>query len=110
VLFLDEPTIGLDPTARHSVWDRLRDLRDRSGMTILLTTHDMEEADALCGELAILLQGVVAVSGKPAELKAALGAEATLDDVFAHYSGGTIQQGGRYIDVRQARNTARRLG
>jgi ABC-2 type transport system ATP-binding protein len=110
VLFLDEPTIGLDPTARRSVWDRLLELRDRTGMTILLTTHDMEEADALCGELAILHQGVIAVSGKPSELKAALGAKATLDDVFAHHSGGTIQEGGRYIDVRQARNTARRLG
>ncbi len=110
VLFLDEPTIGLDPTARHSVWDRLLELRDRSGMTILLTTHDMEEADALCGELAILHQGIVAVTGVPAELKAALGAEATLDEVFAQYSGGAIQEGGRYIDVRQARSTARRLG
>jgi len=110
VLFLDEPTIGLDPTARHSVWDRLLELRDRSGMTILLTTHDMEEADALCGELAILHQGIVAVTGAPAALKAALGAQASLDEVFAHYSGGTIQEGGRYIDVRQARNTARRLG
>jgi ABC-2 type transport system ATP-binding protein len=110
VLFLDEPTIGLDPTARHSVWDRLLELRDRSGMTILLTTHDMEEADVLCDELAILHQGVVAVCGKPAELKAALGAEATLDEVFAHYSGGSIQESGRYIDVRQARSTARRLG
>jgi ABC-2 type transport system ATP-binding protein len=110
VLFLDEPTIGLDPTARHSVWDRLLELRDRSGMTILLTTHDMEEADVLCGELAILHQGVVAISGKPSELKAALGARATLDEVFAHYSGGSIQESGRYIDVRQARSTARRLG
>jgi len=110
VLFLDEPTIGLDPTARHSVWDRLIDLRDRFGMTILLTTHDMEEADALCGELAILHKGTVAVIGKPNELKAALGAEATLDTVFAHYSGGTIQEGGRYLDVRQTRATARRLG
>ncbi len=110
VLFLDEPTIGLDPTARHSVWDRLIDLRDRFGVTILLTTHDMEEADALCSELAILHQGKVAVIGTPDELKAALGADATLDTVFAHYSGGTIQEGGRYTDVRQARSTAQRLG
>ncbi len=110
VLFLDEPTIGLDPTARHSVWDRLLELRDRFGMTILLTTHDMEEADALCSELAILHQGVVTVSGEPRALKAALGADATLDTVFAHYSGGSIEDGGRYIDVRQTRNTARRLG
>jgi ABC-2 type transport system ATP-binding protein len=110
ILFLDEPTIGLDPTARHSVWDRLIDLRDRFGMTILLTTHDMDEADALCSELAILHRGQVAVIGKPDELKAALGSNATLDMVFAHFSGGSIEEGGRYTDVRQARSTARRLG
>jgi len=110
ILFLDEPTIGLDPTARHSVWDRLIDLRDRFGMTILLTTHDMDEADELCSELAILHKGKVAVIGEPDELKAALGPDASLDTVFAHYSGGIIQEGGRYTDVRQTRSTARRLG
>jgi len=110
VLFLDEPTIGLDPTARHSVWGRLIELRDRFGMTILLTTHDMDEADALCGELAILHRGIVAVIGKPDELKASLGPDASLDTVFEHYSGGAIEEGGRYADVRQARSTARRLG
>ena len=110
VLFLDEPTIGLDPTARHRVWDRLIELRDRFGMTIFLTTHDMDEADELCSELAILHRGKVAVIGKPDELKASLGPDATLDTVFEHYSGGAIQEGGRYMDVRQTRNTARRLG
>ena len=110
VLFLDEPTIGLDPTARHSVWGRLSELRDRFGMTILLTTHDMDEADALCGELAILHRGEVAVIGKPGELKASLGPDATLDTVFAHYSGGTIEESGRYTDIRQTRITAQRLG
>jgi ABC-2 type transport system ATP-binding protein len=110
VLFLDEPTIGLDPTARHSVWDRLIELRDRFGMTILLTTHDMDEADALCSELAILHKGQVAVIGSPEELKSSLGPDATLDTVFAHYSGGAIQEGGRYTDVRQTRSTAQRLG
>ena len=79
-------------------------------MTILLTTHDMEEADALCGELAILHRGEMAVTGKPGELKASLGPEATLDDVFVRYSGGAIQEGGSYRDVRQTRVTARRLG
>lgn len=110
VLFLDEPTIGLDPVARHSVWERLIELRDDYGMTIFLTTHDMNEADALCGELAILHRGKIAVTGKPGELKASLGADATLDDVFAHYGGGAILEGGRYLDVRQTRATARRLG
>jgi ABC-2 type transport system ATP-binding protein len=110
VLFLDEPTIGLDPTARHSVWDRLIELRDRFGMTILLTTHDMDEADALCNELAILHRGKIAVIGHPGELKAALGPDATLEAVFAHYSGEGMQEAGRYVDVRQTRSTARRLG
>ncbi len=110
VLFLDEPTIGLDPVARHTVWERLRDLRRDFNMTILISTHDMDEADALCDVLALLHEGKVAVTGKPADLKAALGAAATLDDVFVHYSGGSIQEGGNYRDIRQTRRTASRLG
>jgi ABC-2 type transport system ATP-binding protein len=54
VLFLDEPTIGLDPVARRTVWERLQHLQQIKGMAILITTHDMEEADVLCDELAIL--------------------------------------------------------
>ncbi len=110
VLFLDEPTIGLDPVARWMVWDRLRELKDRFGMTVLITTHDMDEADTLCDELAIMHRGKIGVTGKPPELKAALGAEATLDDVFAHYSGGSIHEGGDYRDIRRTRSTASRLG
>ena len=110
VLFLDEPTIGLDPIARHTVWDRLRELRKNFGMTILITTHDMDEADELCDELALMHRGQIAALGKPAELKAGLGPEATLDDVFAHFSGGSIQEGGSYRDIRQTRSTASRLG
>jgi ABC-2 type transport system ATP-binding protein len=110
VLFLDEPTIGLDPVARHTVWDRLRDLRENYGITILITTHDMDEADELCDELALMHRGQIAALGKPAELKAGLGPAATLDDVFAHFSGGSIQEGGSYRDIRQTRTTASRLG
>jgi ABC-2 type transport system ATP-binding protein len=110
VLFLDEPTIGLDPIARHTVWDRLRDLRQNFGMTILITTHDMDEADELCDDLALMHRGQIAALGKPSELKAGLGPEATLDDVFAHFSGGSIQEGGSYRDIRQTRSTASRLG
>lgn len=110
VLFLDEPTIGLDPVARRTVWERLQDLRRDFQMTILLTTHDMDEADELCDVLALLHQGKVAVTGKPAELKGALGPEATLDDVFVQYNGGSIQEGGNYRDIRQTRRTANRLG
>jgi ABC-2 type transport system ATP-binding protein len=110
VLFLDEPTIGLDPLARHAVWDRLRTLRRDFNMTVLLTTHDMEEAEALCDELAILHAGRLAVTGRPAELRSALSPTATLDDVFAHYCGGSIAHGGRFADTREARITAQRLG
>jgi ABC-2 type transport system ATP-binding protein len=109
ILFLDEPTIGLDPVARHSVWDRLRELRHEFGMTVLITTHDMEEAEALCDELAILHSGRVAVAGKPAELRATLGADATMDDVFAHYAGGGIRDGGDFREAAQTRRTAQRL-
>jgi len=110
ILFLDEPTIGLDPVARHTVWDRLLDLRRDHGMTVLITTHDMEEAEMLCDKLAILHVGRVSVVGKPAELRAGLGESATMDDVFAHYAGGLIHEGGRFSEIAQSRRTAHRLG
>lgn len=110
ILFLDEPTIGLDPVARHTVWDRLLDLRRDYGMTVLITTHDMEEAEMLCDNLAIMHTGKISVVGKPAELRAGLGAEATMDDVFAHYAGGVIHESGTFSEVAQTRRTAHRLG
>ncbi len=110
ILFLDEPTIGLDPVARHMVWDRLLNLKRDYGMTVLITTHDMEEAEALCDRLAILHNGRISVVGAPAELCAELGASATMDDVFIHYAGGSIHEGGTFGEVSQARRTAQRLG
>ena len=110
VLFLDEPTLGLDPVARKTVWERLRQLRETEGMTILITTHDMEEADVLCDELAILHQGRLAVLGAPEALKAQVGPGATLADVFVRFSGAVLDHGGSYRDVRESRNTVHRLG
>jgi ABC-2 type transport system ATP-binding protein len=110
ILFLDEPTIGLDPVARRMVWDRLLDLRRDYGMTVLITTHDMEEAETLSDRLAILHEGRVSVVGKPAGLRAGLGADATMDDVFIHYAGGLIHEGGTFSDIAQTRRTAQRLG
>jgi ABC-2 type transport system ATP-binding protein len=111
VLFLDEPTVGLDPIARNAVWERLRRLRDEFGTTIFLTTHAMEEADALCDRLAILHRGAVVVEGSPGELTAGVGGEhATLDDVFVRYAGDVIESGGSFRDVSRARRTARRVG
>jgi ABC-2 type transport system ATP-binding protein len=110
VLFLDEPTVGLDPIARNSVWDRLERLRADFDTTIVLTTHLMEEADVLCQEIAILHRGALAISGSPAALKASIGADATMDDVFVRYAGTAIESGGMYTDVSRARRTARRIG
>lgn len=110
VLFLDEPTIGLDPVARRTVWERLLGLKATTGMTILLTTHDMEEADYLCDQLAILHQGRLAVVGRPADLKGQVGPKATLSDVFVAHSGVVIEQGGHYREIRETRGTAQRLG
>jgi ABC-2 type transport system ATP-binding protein len=109
VLFLDEPTIGLDPVARHAVWKHLKDLNQEFRMTILLTTHDMEEADHLCADVAILHAGRIAVHGTPSELKARIGGHATLDDVFAQFSGSS-SDAGRLTDTADARRVARRLG
>ena len=77
VLFLDEPTVGLDPTARDAVWDHVRELREREGTTIVLTTHYMEEADELCDRVAIMHVGMVAAIGTPIALKAQVGPGAT---------------------------------
>lgn len=109
VLFLDEPTVGLDPVARRSVWDRIRQLRDRYGTTIVMTTHDMEEADQLCERVAFMHLGRLIALGTPNELKAQLGAAATLDDVFVHHTGLTEEERGAYADVVRTRHTAVRL-
>jgi ABC-2 type transport system ATP-binding protein len=76
VLFLDEPTTGLDPEARASMWDELERLAEGESLTILLTTHYMEEADELADRLAIVSRGRVVVEGTPEELKQSLRGEA----------------------------------
>ena len=111
LLFLDEPTVGLDPVARKAVWDRLTTVREDVGMTIFLTTHYMEEADSLCNRVAIMHNGKVVAIGSPTELKASLGVpNATLDMVFAHYTGDSLESGGSYSETARSRRTARRVG
>jgi len=112
VLFLDEPTIGLDPVARKMVWEHIGQLREEFGTTIFLTTHFMEEADSLCHRVAIMHHGTVRAIGAPEELKTSLGdPDATLDDVFLHYAGDTLESsGGGFREVSRQRRTARRLG
>jgi ABC-2 type transport system ATP-binding protein len=111
VLFLDEPTTGLDPAARHVVWEHILQLSDDYGTTILLTTHLMEEADQLCNRVAIMHLSKVVAVGTPAELKESIGGNgATLDDVFIHYTGNILETGGSFRETTRARRTARRLG
>jgi ABC-2 type transport system ATP-binding protein len=110
VLFLDEPSVGLDPSAKRAVWERISELRREFGTTILMTTHDMEEADRLCDIVAVMHQGVLAALDTPAALKAQVGAEASLDDVFIHFTGATISEGGDLRDVARTRITSQRMG
>jgi ABC-2 type transport system ATP-binding protein len=114
LLVLDEPTVGLDPIARGVVWEYIARLREEHHMTVLMTTHYMDEADAYCDRVALMHRGTIRTTGRPADLRAGLGDGATLDDVFRHYTGDTLadnppEEGG-IRDVRRARRTARRLG
>jgi len=97
VLFLDEPTTGLDPASRLTVWDELRRINAR-GTTIFLTTQYLEEADQLCHRVAIIDGGLIVREGTPDELKAelrdrrGLDAEPTLDEVFLDATGRTRER------------------
>ena len=100
VLFLDEPTTGLDPASRLTVWEEVRRINEQ-GTTVFLTTQYLEEADQLCDRLAIIDDGRIVREGTPAQLKAdlrerqGLGSEPTLDDVFLDATGRTRAQIGR---------------
>ncbi|MFE3195377.1 ABC transporter ATP-binding protein [Nocardia sp. NPDC059240] len=112
LLVLDEPTVGLDPIARDSVWERVAHMRTEYGTTVLLTTHYMAEADALCDRIALLHKGVLRATGSPAELKAGLGPGATLEDVFRQAAGEGLDDvtEGNLRNVRSTRRSARRMG
>ncbi len=111
LLFPDEPTVGLDPSARRAVWEHVRQMCSDYGMTIFLTTHLMEEADNLCNRVAIMHLGKVTALGTPEELKNSIDLpNATLDDVFIHYAGGELESGGNYREASRSRRVAHRLG
>lgn len=109
VLFLDEPTVGLDPVAKQTVWTRLEQLRARGGTTILLTTHDMEEAETLCDRIAILYRGGVQADGTLADLRTQFGAT-SLEDIFIRAASGAVETEGDFRAVARERRTANRLG
>ncbi|MBD2440123.1 ATP-binding cassette domain-containing protein [Nostoc sp. FACHB-110] len=111
ILFLDEPTVGLDPLARTQVWKLVQKLCTDFGTTIFLTTHFLEEADSLCDRVVIMQRGEEIATGSPNDLKASLTKpNATLDDVFIHYTGDQLVSGVNYRDTARTRRTAQRLG
>ncbi|HEV7909349.1 MAG TPA: ATP-binding cassette domain-containing protein [Pseudonocardiaceae bacterium] len=111
LIVLDEPTIGLDPVARTNVWERISEVRRETGMTVLVTTHYMDEADQYCDRVALMHRGRITALGSPDELKANLPEQSTLDDVFRVATGDDLNEtGGGIRDVRIARRNARRLG
>ncbi|MEV8367018.1 ABC transporter ATP-binding protein [Streptomyces niveus] len=129
LLMLDEPTIGLDPIARSSVWEHINAVRQATGMTVLVTTHYMDEAEQYCDRVGLMHRGRIHALGTSDELRTQLrdrrrkeareagtsarddDATPTLEDVFRDVAGqGLDEEGGDYSDVRSARRTASRLG
>ncbi len=92
LLFLDEPTVGLDPQSRNNIYEAIQGLRT-SGMTILYTTHYMEEADRLCDRVAIMDSGHIIAMDTPYHLKSNIGTpeQVTLEDVFLNLTGRTLR-------------------
>jgi len=95
ILFLDEPTLGLDIQTRREIWKYVNTLRVENKMTIFLTTHYMDEADSLCDRIAIIDRGVIKTLDTPAALKDAIRGEVenpSLDDVFLHHTGNEMRE------------------
>jgi ABC-2 type transport system ATP-binding protein len=90
VLFLDEPTLGLDPQTRNHMWSYLQDLNKSDGTTIFFTTHYMEEADRLAQRIAVIDHGKIIASGTSADLKKKT-KKATLEEAFLELTGKTIR-------------------
>lgn len=112
VLFLDEPTVGLDPAARRRLWGHLHELQQSSGTTLVVTTHAMEEAEEHCARVAVMAAGRVLAEGTLPELRAASGRPGgSLEAVFLGLvaEGGEDRRGG-IREIARRRRTARRLG
>ncbi|MGD0543363.1 MAG: ATP-binding cassette domain-containing protein [Candidatus Acidiferrales bacterium] len=92
ILFLDEPTTGLDPVSRTNVWQMIRKLRERSELTILITTHYMEEADKLCDRIAIVDHGKLAALDTPTRLKDSISGIDTVEAEFENAPGDWIAE------------------
>ena len=90
ILFLDEPTLGLDPQSRNQLWTHVKSLNESEGVTVFLTTHYMDEADRVAQRIAVIDHGRIVAQGSPAELKAQTNAE-SLEQAFLALTGSSIR-------------------
>ena len=109
VLFLDEPTLGLDPQTRNHLWSYIKDMNQKEGITVFFSTHYMEEADRMADRIAIIDNGKIVAEGMAQELKKKT-ATATLEDAFLQLTGKQIrEEGANSIDkLRNMRRVWRR--
>ena len=90
ILFLDEPTLGLDPQSRNQLWTHVKHLNKTEGVTVFLTTHYMDEADRVAERIGIIDHGKIVAQGTPAELKQQTDSD-SLEDAFLALTGSTIR-------------------
>jgi ABC-2 type transport system ATP-binding protein len=105
ILFLDEPTLGLDPQTRNQLWTHVRHLNDTEGVTVFLTTHYMDEAERMAHRIGIIDHGKIVAQGSPDELKQQTGSD-SLEAAFLALTGSTIRDE-RADPAAQMRNMAR---
>src|SRR5262249_43490757 len=91
ILFLDEPTLGLDPQSRHQLWTHVRHLNETEGVTVFLTTHYMDEAERVAHRIAVIDHGRIVAQGTPAELKQQTNTD-SLEHAFLALTGTTIRE------------------
>jgi ABC-2 type transport system ATP-binding protein len=110
LVFLDEPTTGLDPQSRANLWDHIRTLRAEHGVTVFLTTHYLDEADALCDRVLVIDNGAIVASGTPDELKSRLSGDGVTVEVAPESASRAAEIAGRLPgahEVTTAKNTIR---
>ncbi|MBA3757565.1 ATP-binding cassette domain-containing protein [Candidatus Saccharibacteria bacterium] len=110
ILFLDEPTLGLDTQTRNLLWDYVRKLSENEGMTIFFTTHYLDEAEAVAGKIAIIDHGKIVASGTTAQLAKKTGTK-SLEDAYLQLTGSTVRdeasKGNNGLNVRSANRNSR---
>ena len=101
VLFMDEPTIGLDASSRRLLWRLIRKINEQYGVTILLTTHYIEEADALCDDIAIINNGKIVASGSPQQLKSKANGDIIEIDFFSYFDYKILESVSGILEIIQ---------